>query len=142
MQVCFTVDYNLAENAFSLAKELKFTLEKVNQIPEVISEEIYNEDIAKIKEGIESLKNFIVFNEINYFTDFYQKVFNTLKSILEFLQKKSPNPGLMNSTTILCAILENYLKEVQLTNENSDYLQSISKLINDGKIILFNEYNR
>ena len=48
----------------------------------------------------------------------------------------------MNSTTILWWVLENHVKEIQLNNENADYLLSITKLINDGRIILFNEYNR
>mmetsp|Transcript_7338 Transcript_7338/g.8296 ORF Transcript_7338/g.8296 Transcript_7338/m.8296 type:complete len:81 (+) Transcript_7338:368-610(+) len=76
------------------------------------------------------------------FLSIYALCFDSLKQLLEFLQKKDPNPGLVNSVSVFIFIIENAIEGIKETDSTKEFLESLKNLILDGRTILINEYNR
>ncbi|CAI2377177.1 unnamed protein product [Moneuplotes crassus] len=150
-------DINLANNPLtedtvkSLLKDatiIKESLERMNGCWTTISSDEFITICGKIKEAF-TLSNEYKENQgrspseySEIFLSTYALSFESIKQLLEYIQKTDPNPGLTNATAILIFIVKKLVSGIKSNKTTKEFLDSLKKLICDGKIILINEFNR
>ncbi len=72
----------------------------------------------------------------------YALCFDSIKQLLDLIQKNDPNPGLTNSTAILIFCVKHILSGIKSSSTTREFLSSLRQLIWDSKVILINDYNR
>ena len=135
------------KEGYEVADRIKGTQNKLYKIDFKVDSTVLSRWSAMIKYALNWLKEFLLYNDISDFKEFYEKSFQSISELASFLSENKPIPSLMNSVTTLTKIVEEGVNSIKVNSVHKNKprklefkYKSIVQLIEDSKIVLSSQW--